>query len=92
LQRKLLLSYKLPVVVIETARSSETSVELYQTTRRHIPEANKLRSGRYEGLKYHGYHELLNRDLTLPPNWQHSMWTYSHLTVWLILNSCVGAW
>ena len=73
LQRKLLLHYKLPVVVIETARSCETSVELYQTTRRHTPGANKLPSDRSEDLIYHGYHELLNRDLTLPPNWQHGM-------------------
>jgi len=72
-QRKLLLHYKVPVVLIETTLSSGRSVELYQTTRRHTPEANKLRSGQREGLKYHGYHELLNTDLTLPPNWQHSV-------------------
>jgi hypothetical protein len=38
---------------MEATRSSETSVNSYQTTRNHIPEYSNLHSRRRENLKYH---------------------------------------
>lgn len=37
----------------QSVNTSETSVSLYQTTRRNIPEDGHLRSNSHENLKYH---------------------------------------
>jgi hypothetical protein len=38
---------------LEAARSSETLVPIYQSTRRHTPEDNNLHSHRVKNLKFH---------------------------------------
>jgi hypothetical protein len=40
-------------VMMETASSSETSVDIYQTTRRNIPEGSYLHTRRRENLISH---------------------------------------
>jgi hypothetical protein len=43
-------------LMMEAARSSETSVNFYQTTRRYNPEDNHLRTNRRENLKSYKYY------------------------------------
>jgi hypothetical protein len=40
-------------LLIEAASTSETSVNLYQTTQRNIPEDSRLHTRRRENLKSH---------------------------------------
>jgi hypothetical protein len=40
-------------LMMETARISETSVDIYLTTRQHIPEDSKLHTRRLKNLKSH---------------------------------------
>jgi hypothetical protein len=47
------------VLMMETARSSETLVNFYQTTRRYNPEDSHLRTNRRENLKSYFYDILL---------------------------------
>jgi membrane-bound lytic murein transglycosylase MltF len=42
-------------LMMEAVRSSETSVNFYQTTRRNIPEDSHLHTRRRENLKSHYY-------------------------------------
>jgi hypothetical protein len=42
-------------LMMEAARTSETSVNFYQTTQRYNPEDSHLRTHRHENLK--SYHE-----------------------------------
>jgi hypothetical protein len=44
--------------MMEAGSSSEASVNIYQTTRRNIPEGNRLHSRRHENLKSHHYSDL----------------------------------
>jgi hypothetical protein len=41
------------LLMVETARTSEMSVNFYQTTRCNIPEDSRLHIGHNENLKYH---------------------------------------
>jgi hypothetical protein len=40
-------------MLIEAASTSETSINVYQTARRNIPEESHLHTRRRENLKYH---------------------------------------
>jgi hypothetical protein len=46
-----LAAYNNRALMIETARTSETSVNFYQTTQRYNPENSHLRTYRREKLK-----------------------------------------
>jgi hypothetical protein len=46
--------YRLIALMLEAASSSETSVNLYKSTRRNNPEDSHLHTRRRENLKSHG--------------------------------------
>jgi hypothetical protein len=51
-------------LVMETARTSETLVNFYQTTRRYNPEESHLRTHRRENLKFYlGVNTLRNNKM-----------------------------
>jgi hypothetical protein len=54
-------------LMMEAARSSETLVNFYQTTRRYNPEDSHLRTHRRENLKPYSYELLVAMDVI--PKW-----------------------
>jgi hypothetical protein len=46
-------------LMLEAVRTTETSVNVSETTRRHIPEVCHLHTCRRENLKSHGYYSIL---------------------------------
>jgi hypothetical protein len=47
--------------MMEAVRASETSVNIYLTTRQYIPEDSKLHTRRRENLKFHMLYLLIKR-------------------------------
>jgi hypothetical protein len=69
-----MVSASLPVLPfyreMETGRSSETSVNLYQTAPRHIPEYSTLHSYRRENLVSHNATYVCSLKISLnKPTW-----------------------
>jgi hypothetical protein len=46
-------------LMLEAVRTTETSVNVCETTRRHTPEDCHLHTRRRENLKYRGYYSIL---------------------------------
>jgi hypothetical protein len=49
----LCISLEVTALILEAAGTSETTVKLYQSARRNIPQGSLLHTGRRENLKSH---------------------------------------
>jgi hypothetical protein len=49
-------SYRAITLMIKAVSSSETSVSVYQTTQRNIPEGSRLNDRCHENLFFYKYH------------------------------------
>jgi hypothetical protein len=52
-------------LMMEAVRTSESSVNFYETTRRHVPEGYHLYACHRENLKSHNFHCCLFNMLTI---------------------------
>jgi hypothetical protein len=69
--------------MMEAARTSETLVNFYQTTRRYNPEDSHLRTHRRENLKSCLLDTVFNILLVFISQWEiQRHWIYTSLTRW----------